>query len=282
MTVLVVGNAVLDRAYRCRDLPTVGASVLAERGACEPGGKGFNQAVAAARSGAAERLVAAVGEDAAGERLRAVLLAEGIQDDTVAVAPLTDESLVFVDAAGANAIVSTAAAARALPSAPVEAAIGAVPAGGWLLLQGNLTPTLTAAAIRRARARGLRIAFNPSPVDLAFAPLLREVDLAVLNAVEAAAFDAASAPAAVITHGARGATWRSAGRAGEVPAPAVTAVDTVGAGDVLTGVLVGRLAQGDGLAAALARAVRAAALKVQRRGTYAALPTAAEIAALGS
>jgi ribokinase len=280
VTVLVVGNVVVDRAYRCRDLPATGASVLAERGPCEPGGKGFNQAVAAARSGAAVRLVAAVGADPAGGRLRASLTDEGIDDGTVRVTPATDESLVFVDDAGANAIVSTAAAARALPAAAVATAIDATPAGGWLLLQGNLTPTLTAAAVRRARTRGLRVAFNPSPVDAAFAPLLAEVDLAVLNAVEAAVFDATAARATVVTRGAGGAVWRAGGRAETVAAPAVPAVDTVGAGDVLAGVLVGRLARGDAPAVALSRAVRAATLKVQRRGTYGALPTAAEIAAL--
>lgn len=279
---LVVGNALLDRAYRCRDLPAAGMSVLAARGGIEPGGKGFNQAVAAARSGATVRLVAAVGADEAGAHVRRALAVEAIAaGDVVTVGTASDESLVFVDAGGANAIVSTVAAARALPPGRIDAAIAATPRGAWLLLQGNLTPALTATAIRRARAGGLRVAFNPSPVDPAFAPLLAEVDLAILNAPEAATLDATAAAAAVITRGADGASWRTATGEGHLAAPAVAAVDTVGAGDVLAGVLVGRLAAGAPLAAALDPAVRAAALKVQRRGTYGAFPTAAEIAALG-
>ncbi|MEO1089690.1 MAG: PfkB family carbohydrate kinase [Pseudomonadota bacterium] len=281
MSVLVVGNATVDRSFRVAALPRAGSSILAARGPVGPGGKGFNQAMMAARSGAVVTLVAAVGDDAPGVLIRDMLRDESIDPGHLVLGTgPTDESCIVVDEAGANVVVTTATATRALPQAAVAAAIAATPAGGWLLLQANLEPRQTTATIEAGRRAGLRIAFNASPIDPAQAPLAAQVDLLVVNEVEAAAVDTSLAPMSVRTLGAAGAVLRIGDQTTRVPAPTVEAVDTVGAGDVLCGVFVGRLDLGDSPSTALELAVRAASLQAGRAGTADVFPTRAELRAL--
>ncbi len=278
MRLLVLGNAVIDLAYSIEHLPMPGETVLAATKHVDVGGKGLNQAVAAARAGAATRLVAAIGGDGHGELIRAKLAAEGLATDGLQVTGSpSDESIVLVTPIGENVIVSTAAAARGLSIERAAAEIDALAPGDLLLLQGNQTESLTRAALLAAQRRGIRTMLNPSPLAFDYGGLLDMVDIAVVNAVEAAALGAMGANAVIVTDGARGARLCAVGRVDHVPAPSVMAVDTTGAGDVVCGVVAAGVVMGLPLVEALRWAMAAAACKVTRRGAFAGIPTAAEM-----
>jgi ribokinase len=283
LTVLVLGNAAIDITYDVDRLPVPGETLLAASKRIEVGGKGLNQAVTAHRAGAAVRFVAAVGHDVAAGLILERLATEGMAVDGICrVEAPTDESLVLVAAGtGENAIVSTVAAARSLPVGRALAAVDGLDSGDLMLLQGNLGRDLTEATLRHARARGARILLNPAPIAFDYAGLFELVDVAVLNAVEAASLAPVAAGAVIVTEGAAGARLLMGGREVlQVPAPRVAAVDTTGAGDVVCGVIAAALARGLDLAQALRWAVAAAASKVTRPGAFAGLPTASELARL--
>lgn len=278
MRLLVLGNAVIDLAYFIEHLPMPGETVLAATKHVDVGGKGLNQAVAAARAGAPTRLVAAIGGDRHGELIRAKLAAEGLATDGLQVTGSpSDESIVLVTPIGENVIVSTAAAARGLSIERAAAEIDALAPGDLLLLQGNQTESLTRAALLAAQRHGIRTMLNPSPLAFDYGGLLDMVDIAVVNAGEAAALGAMGANAVIVTDGARGARLCAAGRVDHVPAPSVMAVDTTGAGDVVCGVVAAGVVLGLPLVEALRWAMAAAACKVTRRGAFAGIPTAAEM-----
>lgn len=278
MRLLVLGNAVIDLAYFIEHLPMPGETVLAATKHVDVGGKGLNQAVAAARAGAPTRLIAAIGGDRHGELIRAKLAAEGLATDGLQVTGSpSDESIVLVTPIGENVIVSTAAAARGLSIERAAAEIDALAPGDLLLLQGNQTESLTRAALLAAQRHGIRTMLNPSPLEFDYGGLFDMVDIAVVNAVEAAALGAMGANAVIVTDGARGARLCAAGRVDHVPAPSVMAVDTTGAGDVVCGVVAAGVVLGLPLVEALRWAMAAAACKVTRRGAFAGIPTAAEM-----
>ncbi len=294
MSVLVVGNAVLDIAYRVPRLPRPGETLLAAARTVDVGGKGLNQAIAARRAGAAVRLLAPVGRDAAADRIRAALASEGLDPTLLAVvdAP-TDESVIWVAEDGENAIVSTAEAARKLTPADVDG-VGLLGSGDTLLMQGNIPIDTTARCLEIARGRGARLIVNTAPLVPGAELLVPMADVLVVNAGEAAGLSGTAEVAAaaeilavrgagnvVITLGADGVHLLLAGGSHRrLPAPRVEAADSTGAGDVLTGVLAAALDAGHDLPAAAAWAVRAASLKVGRRGTVAGFPTGPELAAL--
>lgn len=277
MTVLVVGNAVVDRIYKVARLPAPGETLLAGTADRQFGGKGLNQAIAAARSGADVRLLAAVGNDPDGDAIAAYVANEPLDAELVRLPGGSDESLILVTEDGENVIVSTAACAQALPSVLARRSIASLVPGDLLLVQGNLAEATTRDVLREAGRRGLRRIANPSPLAHDWDELLAEVDLVVTNAVEAGQLDTSRAGAVVITAGASGATLLEAGSTVRIEAPVVAASDTTGAGDVLCGVLAAMHDRGMPLAEALTVAVRAASLKVSRAGTSAGLPTAREL-----
>ena len=291
MRALVIGNLALDERLYVDALPRPGETLLAARAETDLGGKGANQAVVLARAGVATRLLARVGEDAVATRLRALLAAEAVQATLLIADTPTDRSVVLVAADGENAIVSTAACARGLSTGDVDAAL---PGADLLLVQGNLTAALTGHALAAARARGMRTVFNPAPVEPDFAGLATFADLLVCNRVEAATLTGAGEPGdaacrlcaagaarVVVTLGADGALFRDA--AGDLSVGAVPASvrDTTGAGDTFVAALTAALLAYDMRPrAALDAAAHAAAITVGRRGTLAAFPTAAELAAI--
>ena len=155
-----------------------------------------------------------------------------------------------------------AATAARLPLAHVVTAIDALAAGDLLLLQGNLSRAVTETALALARQRRVVTMLNPSPIAFDYAGLFQWADIAIVNMVEAAALGPIGAGTVILTEGAHGARLLTAGRGSRVPAPAVAAVDTTGAGDVVCGVVAAGLTLGLAIEPALCWAMAAAARKV--------------------
>jgi ribokinase len=292
MPLLVIGIAAEDRILALDRLPVPGESVLARAVWHDVGGKGANQAVAAARSGAQVRLVAALGADAAGATIRTRLEQEGVDSRFCTPAQATPLSLVFVLPDGENAIIGVAQteglAAELL--APAFAGFGP---GDWLLVSGLVDRTGLAFALARAKALGMSTAVNLAPIGFAYDGLWPEIDLVFANAAELTLHTGArTLPAAIrclraagvrevlVTLGAEGALFADSRSWIRVPAPKVEVVDTTGAGDLLAGTFLGLRERGCEREVALKIAVAAASAKVSRRGTLSAFPTAAAIDAL--
>jgi ribokinase len=287
----VVGNATIDSLIRLERFPMPGETVVAEGAAEDLGGKGANQATVIARCGVAVRLVAAIGDDETGRRIRDNLRTENVLTDGLWVCPgPTDRCVIYVDRAGENIIVSLIDAARTfdpLATTCLEQWIGD---GDYALLQGNLRPAVSRDCLRLAKARGAVTVLNPSPTYRATDYDWSHVDLAIVNRGEAMEIGGhhdpiraahgllqAGAGTIVLTEGAKGATWIGRDEHWRVDAPRVEAVDTVGAGDVFCGVLVAALATGGAPNDAVRAACEAAAVSVTRRGVFASFPSRAEI-----
>jgi ribokinase len=275
--VVVVGSLNQDITVEADRRPDGGETVLGRSVAIAPGGKGANQAVAAARAGARVAMVGCVGADAAGDALLAGLRAAGV--DTAGVRALDDTAsgtaLIVVDATGENSIVVVPGANARLSAADVERALGTQAA--VVLAQLEVPEEAVVAAARSAG----RFVLNASPVRPLPAALLEAADPLIVNAGEAAAITgvdgadpqalAAAALALgvrsiVITLGAGGACWTTPEWSIARPAPAVDVVDTTGAGDVFAGMLAARLSRSADPEAALGAAVEAGAAAVRWRG----------------
>jgi ribokinase len=237
--VCVVGSVNMDLTFGVDTLPRPGETVLASSLSRAPGGKGGNQAVAAARAGAQVQFVGAVGDDATADHLRAHLLAYGVGlDGTVGVPGPSGTAIIVVDAGAENTIVVAPGANGHLTLA--QAAVRAVVADCDVLLTQLEIPVATAvAAARQARSAGAVVMVNASPAGQdpsALAELAALAEVVIANESEADEWSWQPTHL-VVTLGARGA--RYAGVDGEfaVPAPVVEAVDTTGAGDVFAGVL---------------------------------------------
>jgi ribokinase len=290
--VLVLGNATLDVIQRVERLPAPGETVLAQTTARCAGGKGLNQAVAAARTGAETLLVAPIGRDA-----EAAFIADSVKDETgltvnwLACDAPTDLSAIWVATGGENVIVSSADCARSVTSDQARSLCGTLSAGDVLLMQGNLSADATRSAAQTAQARGAKCVLNTAPIAWDMREILGLFDIVIANEGEAALLTAGSpSPAAslcaggartvIITLGAHGALILDNGTETMIDAPQVNAVDTAGAGDVFVGTLAGLLANGLALSMAVTIAVAAASLSVTRPNTTPSFPSRAEIAAL--
>jgi ribokinase len=300
--VTVVGSLNTDISLAVPHLPGPGETVLsAASAAIGGGGKGANQAVAAARLGAAVRMVGCCGDDEFGARLRAGLAAEGVDASGVRVVAgaASGVALITVDAAGENAI-AVAAGANGLAGPDEVAAALAAPCD-VLVASAEIPAAVLAGVLGRAREAGVTCVLNLAPAPDGAAGLLAGgVDWLVVNEQEAAvvlgravtgpqeAPAAASALAAtgagnvVITLGAAGAVLAPApGAPGAVAVPgfSVASVDSVGAGDAFVAALAVALAAGVGPLAAVRAACTAGAAATTRRGAQAALPRPADVLA---
>jgi len=286
----VIGNAAVDSVIRVDRFPRPGETIVA-RGASEDlGGKGANQVVAAARCGADVRLVATIGADAQGERIRSNLAGEGVLTDGLATSSYgTDRCVITVDGRGENTILSLIDAARnfdPIAETPIDAWI--MP-GDFVVMQGNLRPSVTRDCLALAKSKGATTALNPSPtyaardydwilVDLVLVNRGEAIELAGGGAEEAArTLCKKGAGAVVLTLGAEGAAFFSADDAFRISAPRVTAIDAVGAGDVFCGVLIAAKVLGLGWRDALAAATEAASASVERKGVLASFPSREEM-----
>ena len=278
--VAVVGSINLDVVVAVQRHPAPGETVIGGDRRELPGGKGANQAVAAARLGASVALVGRVGDDAAGAGLRDGLAAEGVDVAHVVVdrdAP-TGMALIAVDAAGENTIVVSPGANARVGPADVERAGDVLAAAAVTLIQHEIPPEAVRAAVAAA---GGTVVLNPAPARA----LVEPIDVLVPNRLELEALaDKAGDPeelarglrdarAVVVTLGADGALVVEGDRATTVAAPSVRAVDTTGAGDAFCGALAQALAGGAALADAVRWAVAAAAVSVTREGAQGGMPT---------
>jgi ribokinase len=308
-SIIVCGSLNMDLVARVDHLPRPGETVAGRSLQRLPGGKGLNQAVAAARMGAAVAMIGARGDDADGATLAALLAAEGVDVRGLATRSATEAAAhtglaqVLVADDGENSIVvhgganmtlspdETRTALAALWPDALPAATVAPSAPRVALAQLETPMDAVAAFLGAARAAGATTVLNPAPALPGTLPLLAQADIVVLNETELAAYapagraaDAArsllrgACRAVIVTLGGEGAWLVTAEGDARFPAPAVAVVDTTGAGDCFCGVLAASLAGGHRLEAALPRAVAAASLAVTRAGAAPSMPRAAELA----
>ncbi|WP_460065886.1 ribokinase [Streptomyces sp. YKOK-I1] len=293
---LVVGSANADLVIGVDRRPAAGETVLGSDLATHPGGKGANQAVAAARLGARTALLARVGDDAHGRLLGDSLRAAGV--DTAGIltggAP-TGVALITVDPSGDNSIVVSPGANSRLTPADVRAAGDLFRAARVVSAQLEI-PLETVVAVAASLAPDSRFVLNPSPPRPLPAVVLAACDPLIVNEHEARvllgdrtgpepedwARDllALGPRSVVVTLGARGALVADADGTTRIPAVRVAAVDTTGAGDAFTAALAWRLGLGEPLAVAAAYAARVGAAAVTKAGAQVSFPTAEEVEAL--
>ena len=293
-TVIVVGSVNADLVVAVERLPEPGETVTGGRFSRHGGGKGANQAVAAARAGAHVRFVGAVGDDDLGDAALAELRDEGV--DVSGVARLAGEptgvALIAVDAAGSNQITVASGANACVDARLVEAALADVPpaAGDVCLLSFEVPDDALVAAVRAASEGGARVVLNPAPARTLVAELAVAGAILTPNSLEATTLAGESDPAAaaralsaitgapaVVTVGADGAILATGDGIVRVASPPAEVLDTTGAGDTLNGVLAAALATGLGLEEAAHRAVLAASASVSARGARAGMPRRSEL-----
>ncbi|OBH90609.1 ribokinase [Mycobacterium sp. E2733] len=258
--VCVVGSVNMDLSMRVDALPRPGETVLASSLTYAPGGKGGNQAVAAARAGAQVQFVGATGDDPAAGQLRAHLLDNGVGLDATAETPgPSGTAIVVVDANAENTIVVAPGAngRLALDATAVRSVIADCDV---LLTQLEIPVQVAVAAAQQARSAGAVVIVNASPTgqdQSSLTDLAAAADVVIAN--EAEADEWPWRPTHLVTTlGARGARYVGADGDFLVSAPAVTAVDTTGAGDVFAGVLAGSWPPHPGSPAQRLRALRRA------------------------
>jgi ribokinase len=283
--VIVVGSVNIDLVIDVAHLPGPGETVIGGRFARHHGGKGGNQAVAAARLGASVAFVGAVGDDAFGVDARTALEVEGIDTSELLTLPdsATGAAFILVDASGENSIAVAGGANVALTAEHAAMALRRLaPGRGDVVLVGHEIPTMTAcAALAAGHAFGATTILNPAPADGLDAASVGLADLVTPNEGELATLRAAGAEPAsfLVSLGAAGARLTTPDGTSAIRAPRVEAVDTVGAGDALNGALAAALAAGRPLAEAARQAVVAASLSVTRAGAREGMPTAADLEA---
>jgi len=292
--VAVVGSANLDLVVDVDTIPQIGETVMGGDLRRIPGGKGANQAVAAARLGRTVAMIGRLGADEGGGILRSSLDADGVDTAHLLITPDVPNgvALIAVGSDGDNSIVvSPGANARVTPT-DVDAAASVLRDASVTLLQLEVPLEAVAAA---ARTAGGTVILNPAPAPSEPLPamLLADIDVLVPNQTELAtlaghdgavdadiARDLASSlpcKAVVVTLGAQGALVVVDGEVTHVPAPVVTPVDTTAAGDSFCGALADAIVRGESLVDATRWAVRVGAATTQRHGAQPSLPTPDEV-----
>jgi len=294
--VIVVGSANMDMVVKCRKLPARGETVLGDAFIMAGGGKGANQAVAAARLGAPTWFVARLGRDAQGRILAENYRQEGLHTDFISYSEDTASgvALIFVEASGENMIAVAPGANAKLSPADVAAAQLLFLPEALLLAQLEIDLATVRAAVERAKAAGMTVILNPAPAQ----PLPDELVAGVIltpNRGEAALLagrpgatpsQAAEtllkrgAVAVVVTLGAEGALLVTPDGTLAVPSWPVQAVDATAAGDAFNGGLAFALARGDDLPAAVRFAAACGALAATKMGAQPSLPMLPAVEAL--
>ena len=301
---VVVGSANQDLVVRVEHIPAPGETVLGGAFVTLAGGKGANQAVAAARLGAHVQFVGRVGADAFGEALHAAMSESGVDLDHLLTDPRhpTGVALIGVDDAGQNAIIVAPGANGHVSPADIDAARRSIAAADAVVLQLEIPREAVAHAVEVAHEEGTRVILNPAPVSYTSplpGDLLRRVTVLTPNEHEAAnllglpsasglsmdevarSLRALGPDIVIITLGGEGCIVATETDTRHIPAVPVTPVDTTAAGDCFTGALAVALGEGRSIEAAARFAVRAASLSVTRMGAQPSLPLRADLDALG-
>jgi len=281
--VIVVGSVNIDLVVTSARLPDPGETVIGGTYSQHHGGKGGNQAVAAARSGGRVAFIGAVGDDAFGRDARGALEAEGVDTSELLTLPgvATGVALIQVDAVGENTVNVAGGANRSLTVDLVRGALERLqPRPGDVVLVGHEIPTAVAtAALAWGREAGATTILNPAPAHGLDATTVAMAELVTPNEGELAVLQASGVQpqACLVSLGAAGARLTTPQGDSLIAAPRVVAVDTVGAGDTLNGALAAGIAAGLPLPEAARRAVWAASLAVTRAGAREGMPTRAEV-----
>lgn len=298
--VFVAGSINMDVVATADRHPKVGETVAGRQVLYFPGGKGANQAVAAARLGTGTTLIGRLGKDSFGAELKAFLGDQGIDLGYVQETAGAHTGTAIITVAEADNTIVVIPGSNALVSAE-DVDVVPLLAGDVAVSQFEIPLPTIAAFFQRARSAGATTLLNPAPAQKMPGELLALVDILVLNETElgflagvelsdsdeaariidvARGLQAREDQTICITLGKRGVLALAASEEIAVPGRAVNAVDTTGAGDCFVGALAARLADGAALRAALAFANAAAAISVQRMGAGPSMPTAAEVAAI--
>lgn len=298
--VVVLGGINMDLVTYSDRFPGSGETIAGERFLTYAGGKGANQAVAAARMGARTAMVGRVGDDLFGPQLVDGLRFEGIDASWVSVAPGESSGIasICIDRTGQNRIIQVLGANSTCGEEQITAVGAALLGADTLMLQLEVPMEVSLAAARAARAEGKTVILDPGPVRAMPPVLFHFCSILTPNETEAEAIvgfpvnnrDTAAraaeairsrgAEAAVVKLGAQGAYYASAEASGFQPAFTVRAVDTVAAGDAFNGALAVCLAEGATMADAVRVACAAGALAVTTTGAQDSMPTRAAVDAL--
>ena len=297
--VVVIGSLNMDLVTRAPRLPKGGETLIGQSFTTVSGGKGANQAVAAARLGAQVSMIGCVGNDAYGEALRGALLAEQI--DCRAVSTVDGSSgvaLIVVDDSSQNSIVIVPGANSALTAETIDRFDSVIRAADVLICQLEVPDASVGHALKRGRELGKTVILNPAPASRPLpSDWYASIDYLIPNESEASALsglsvdslDTAQAAATrlialgagkvIITLGAQGSLFADGQRFEHFPAPAVKAVDTTAAGDTFVGGFAAALAAGNDEAQAIRFGQVAAALSVTRAGAQPSIPALSDVQA---
>ncbi|MBC3346123.1 MULTISPECIES: ribokinase [Pseudomonas] len=300
--VVVIGSLNMDLVTRAPRLPKGGETLMGQSFCTIPGGKGANQAVAAARLGAKVSMVGCVGSDAYGQQLRGALLAEGIDCQSVSVVDgSSGVALIVVDDNSQNAIVIVPGANGALGPDVLDRFDEVLRSADVVICQLEVPDATVGHALKRGRELGKTVILNPAPASRPLpadwyacidylipneseAAVLSGVTVDSLETAEAAATQllAAGAGKVIVTLGAQGLMFANGASFQHFPAPQVKAVDTTAAGDTFVGGFAAALADGKSEAEAIRFGQVAAALSVTRAGAQPSIPTLLEVQAFKS
>jgi ribokinase len=293
--VVVCGSINMDVVVQSQCHPAVGETILGATVALLPGGKGSNQAIAAARAGAATEMLGAVGDDTFGHELRATLRRQGVETKGVNVLPKSASGVALIQVINSDNAITVASGANAVFT---QKMVRRTPHRGetWIF-QFEIPIATTEALLRKARAAGARTILNLAPMVRHPARLLKLVDIAVLNEIELAQVTGARITAksaqqdivaacrklksavTIATLGSRGAIIVTPQDATALPGFKAKVVDTTGAGDCFVGALAARLSSGASLLDAARYANAAASCSVERLGAMPSMPSPREVAA---
>ena len=298
--VAVLGSINVDTTYHMERFPEPGETLAAKDKSSAPGGKGANQAVAAARSGSQTYFIGMVGTDAEGKFMREALQADGIDTSHIGNDPHhgTGTALVTLDANGQNDIMVYGGANQAMTTANLKDLDALMEEVDFLVTQFETPQEVALAAFKTAKAHDVITVLNPAPAKEILPELLAYTDVIAPNETESAllsgieitdeaslvqtaqAFQEKGVTTTLITLGSKGAFFATKDDHGIVPAFKVKAVDTTAAGDTFLGALISQLDPAmTNLADAIRYAQRASSLTVQRMGAMPSIPTEAEVTA---